>query len=431
MILTARSGTLVDTDSYTNMQLEINSSHTLTAELSVSSVLQNLASSQNTGCLEVTGGDIKWSVFLHCGQLLSIDCSAQSLSQLIYRLTQLGCNEAAKAVNITANTNTYRLNDNLIQQELDRLVTQKMLDPTLAIQLSTAVTKEFLESLLWLQAGSYQWQEQELNAKLATNNAESRLDLSTLIKYYQQRLTIWQNYITIVQSPHQRPYLTQEKFLEKPVVAGTLSSQALRQIAQLMRGISLRELSLLLKQDELKVIQLLIPYIREQIICLREPSSPFQQLPQIPEPDLPCTGSRDEVVSLDRSASTPSNTTKIYKIACIDDSPVVLNELERFLQKDGSYSLIKIEDPIKASSLIFRIKPDLILMDVTMPNINGYQLCYLFRDSATFKNTPIIMVTGNKGLIDKARAKIVGATDYLTKPFTEAVLLELVKKYLV
>ena len=125
------------------------------------------------------------------------------------------------------------------------------------------------------------------------------------------------------------------------------------------------------------------------------------------------------------------NISKTYKIACIDDSPIVLDELERFLQKDGRYSLIKIQDPIEASSLIFRVKPDLILMDVTMPNINGYQLCYLFRDSTTFKHTPIIMVTGNKGSIDKARAKIVGATDYLAKPFTEAVLLELVKKYLV
>lgn len=413
------------------MKLEIDSAQTLTAELNISSVLKHLASSQCTGCLEVTGGKVEWSVFVYCGKLVGIDCSVQSFDQLIYRLRQLGCDAAATAVKITANSSIHALGENLIQQELDRLVMQGMLDPTLVIQLATAVTKEALESLLWLQAGAYQWQEQELSARLTIKNPEFRLDLSKLIEYYQQRLTIWQNHITIVQSPHQRPYLTQEQFLDKPVVAGNLSSKALRQVTQLMRGISLRELSLLLKQDELKVIQLLIPYLRENIICLREPLSPLQQLPQIPEPNLPRTAASDEVVSLERDSRTPSSATKTYKIACIDDSPVVLNELERFLQKNGRYALTKIEDPIKASSLIFRLKPDLILMDVTMPNINGYQLCYLFRDSATFKNTPIIMVTGNKGLIDKARAKIVGATDYLTKPFTEAELIELVEKYLV
>ena len=281
------------------MKLELNSSHTLTAELSVGIVLKNLASSESTGCLKVTGDKIEFSVFLHHGKLLEIDCSAQSLSQLIYRLRQLGCNEAAKSVKITANTNPTPARSPLgiIQQELDRLVDREMLDLTLAIQLSTAVTKEFLESLLWLQTGSCQWQERESNAKTINKNTESKLDLSKLIEYYQQRLKIWQNYITIVQSPHQRPYLTQENLLEKPIVAGTLSSKALRQIAQLMRGISLRELSILLKQDELKVIKLLIPYLREQIFFLREPSSPFNQLPQIPE----FNAVSNEVVSLDRN----------------------------------------------------------------------------------------------------------------------------------
>jgi two-component system, chemotaxis family, response regulator PixG len=70
-------------------------------------------------------------------------------------------------------------------------------------------------------------------------------------------------------------------------------------------------------------------------------------------------------------------------------------------------------------------------MDITMPDINDYKLCRLFRSSAAFETTPIIMVTGNKGLIDKARAKLVGATDYLTKPFSQTELLELVEKHLI
>ncbi len=420
----------MDRVSSRNMKVEIDSSHTLTADQNIGSVLRQLASSQSTGCLEVTGNNIKWSVFLQFGKLLGIDCSVPSLGSLIYRLRQCGCDAAAKAVNTLAVSGKYSPSENFIQQEIDRLVLEDLLDLTLGIQISTDVTKEILESLLWLETGTYQWREKELGTRLAIKNPEYRLDLAKLIAYYHQRLVIWQNHITIVQSPHQRPYLMNEQLLDKPVVAGTLSSKALRQIAQFMRGVSLRELSLLLKQDELKVIQILIPYLRENVISLREPSAACQQLPQVPELNLTNALAGDEVATLDLNARAIGGKTKTYKIACIDDSPLVLNELERFLQTNSSYLLTKIEDPIKASSLIFRLKPDLILMDITMPNINGYQLCYLFRNSATLKDTPIIIVTGNKGLIDKARAKIVGATDYLTKPFTEADLLGLVEKYL-
>ncbi|VEP17338.1 Protein PatA (fragment) [Hyella patelloides LEGE 07179] len=89
-----------------------------------------------------------------------------------------------------------------------------------------------------------------------------------------------------------------------------------------------------------------------------------------------------------------------------------------------------IDDPVQAVPTIFRIKPDLILLDITMPKINGYKLCGLLRDSKNCDRIPIIMVTGNTGFIDKARAKIAGATDYFTKPFTQQGLMQIVEKYL-
>ena len=89
-----------------------------------------------------------------------------------------------------------------------------------------------------------------------------------------------------------------------------------------------------------------------------------------------------------------------------------------------------INDPVKASSVIFRLEPDLILLDITMPRINGYKLCGLLRSSHVFDETPIIMVTGNTGMIDKARAKLAGATDYFTKPFTQEGLMNIIEKHL-
>ncbi len=199
---------------------------------------------------------------------------------------------------------------------------------------------------------------------------------------------------------------------------GTLSAEALTQLAGLLRkGLSLRQLSLYLKQDEIRVASLLCPYIDNKVIHLRPPIPPFDRLPTL---------NRDTKFF---STPPPKAETIKQKIVCIDDSPTMLTEMNRFLSA-GKYEVITIDDPIKASATIFKIKPDLILLDITMPKINGYSLCSLLRNSALFDHTPIIMVSGNTGLIDKARAKICGATGYLTKPFTQQELLEIVDKHL-
>ena len=274
------------------------------------------------------------------------------------------------------------------------------------------------------------WQPDRLLQTAPGLHPPAGLNLATTIDYYQQRLKIWQKFTTIIRSPHQRPYLTNVKFLETPVPGGTLSAKALHQIAQLMKGRSMRDLALFLKQDELKLIQLLTPYLRHNAICLRHPAAPLDRLPLIPEPDLLTVSAVEQLPEIEQKLSIASIDRNLYQIACIDDSPLILDEMERFLGTKGKYQLTKLEDPIKASSIIFRLKPDLILMDITMPGINGYKLCSLFRSSTALAETPIIMVTGNKGLVDRVRANIVGATDYLTKPFTEQDLLALVEKYL-
>jgi two-component system, chemotaxis family, response regulator PixG len=118
-----------------------------------------------------------------------------------------------------------------------------------------------------------------------------------------------------------------------------------------------------------------------------------------------------------------------YTVACIDDSPTVLNAIQKFLE-DQSLSVVAINDPVKALMQIVRSKPDLILLDITMPNLDGYELCALLRRHPLYKRTPIVMVTGNTGLIDRARAKLVRASGYLTKPFTQSDLLKMVFKHL-
>lgn len=126
---------------------------------------------------------------------------------------------------------------------------------------------------------------------------------------------------------------------------------------------------------------------------------------------------------------TPTAPKSTYTIACVDDSRTMLNEISRFLD-DKTFSVFTINDPVKALMQILRIKPDLILLDVSMPTVDGYDLCNLLRKHPVFRNIPIVMVTGNTGIIDRAKAKFVGASGYLTKPFTQADLVKMVFKHL-
>ncbi len=125
-----------------------------------------------------------------------------------------------------------------------------------------------------------------------------------------------------------------------------------------------------------------------------------------------------------------SSNKKIYTVACIDDSPTVLNSIKQFLD-ENTFSVVMISDPVKALMQILRSKPDIILLDVEMPNLDGYELCSLLRRHSAFKNTPIIMVTGRTGFIDRAKAKLVRSSGYLTKPFTQSDLLKMVFKHIV
>jgi two-component system, chemotaxis family, response regulator PixG len=130
-----------------------------------------------------------------------------------------------------------------------------------------------------------------------------------------------------------------------------------------------------------------------------------------------------------RDESRQENDKQIYKVMCVDDSPTVVNAIKYFLD-DSFFEVIGINDPLKALMQTIRVKPDLILLDIGMPNLDGYELCSLLRKHSYFRNTPVIMVTARTSLIDRAKAKMVRSSGYLTKPFTQADLLKIIFHHL-
>lgn len=132
-----------------------------------------------------------------------------------------------------------------------------------------------------------------------------------------------------------------------------------------------------------------------------------------------------DAVTMQSYCSTEHDSRPV--IACVDDSRTVQRNVRLTLEACG-YQVLELMEPARALTALARHKPALILMDISMPELDGYELCRLLRQSSLLRAVPIVMLTGRDGLIDRLRAKMVGATDYITKPFVPQQLLALVDR---
>ena len=116
------------------------------------------------------------------------------------------------------------------------------------------------------------------------------------------------------------------------------------------------------------------------------------------------------------------------RIMVIDDSRTIRRTAESLLKKEG-FEVITATDGFEALSLIADHRPDLILLDIMMPRLDGYQTCALIKHHREFKQTPVIMLSSKDGLFDRARGRVVGADAYITKPFSRDDLLSTIGRY--
>ena len=121
----------------------------------------------------------------------------------------------------------------------------------------------------------------------------------------------------------------------------------------------------------------------------------------------------------------PSNRPRSLnglKILVVDDSKTIRRTAETLLTKEGCQVFTAI-DGFDALSKIADHQPDLIFVDIMMPRLDGYQTCALIKNNQTFKATPVIMLSSKDSIFDRARGRIVGSEEYLTKPFSKEDLI--------
>ncbi|MFB2918840.1 response regulator [Aerosakkonema funiforme] len=288
-------------------------------------------------------------------------------------------------------------------------------------------------------------QQQEKEQLTYTCTQEEVLDASlTLIspaqalQESQQAWETWRSVGLVNLSPNLAPVLKQADELQK--LASPRVYQTLVKVIDGKR--SLRDLAILVKQDLLTLVRSLTPYIRKKIIGLVEiadlpkpgttiaepppesrgeteipPTAPVQQRPVAKA--LPTSPPPTPIIS---TASKPL-------VAYVEDSTLDCQIMEDILNK-ASYGFISIKDSMQALPLLLQHKPDVIFLDLVMPVANGYEICAQIRRISSFKNTPVIILTGNDGIVDRVRAKMVGATDFLSKPVVANKVLAALRKHL-
>ena len=120
-------------------------------------------------------------------------------------------------------------------------------------------------------------------------------------------------------------------------------------------------------------------------------------------------------------------TSSGLKVLVIDDSNTIRRSAEIFL-KQGGHEVLLADDGFDALAKVNDYQPDLIFCDILMPRLDGYQTCAIIKRNAKFSGVPIVMLSSKDGVFDKARGRMVGSQDYLTKPFTKDQLLQTVRE---
>jgi two-component system, chemotaxis family, response regulator PixG len=139
--------------------------------------------------------------------------------------------------------------------------------------------------------------------------------------------------------------------------------------------------------------------------------------------------SRSAVRSRSIQDATPKVAKKGIMVACVDDSPLVYQTLSQILAAHG-YDCYGVQEPLKIMPMLIKNKPDFIFLDLLMPIINGYEVCAQIRKTPSLKDIPVVILTGKDGLVDRMRSKMVGSTDFLSKPVSAETVLKILEKHL-
>ncbi|MBE9043354.1 response regulator [Pleurocapsales cyanobacterium LEGE 10410] len=239
-----------------------------------------------------------------------------------------------------------------------------------------------------------------------SNHSLISINIESAFKQMQQQWSAWiQSGFTSVYPDH-APKIKSREQLEKAV-----PTVVYQNFVKLLDGRrSLRDLAVGMNKDLLLLTKSIYPYVHKGLL----------ELVKVPD--------QNSVNSKTNSANKPIASGNNHLIACIDDSPQICQIMNQIIVKAG-YRFLGIQQPIQAVPKLIGVNPKMIFLDIGMPILNGYEVCTQIRRVSKLQEVPIIMLTGNDGVFDRVKAKVCGASDFLSKPIEVDKILQTIDKF--
>lgn len=385
------------------------------------------------GCLQIINNSVIYFVHVIQGKLFYATNSLAPFERLERHLRRLG-NQNSQLTNEVIKQGREKFRNDLEQytqlpsdyQSIIWLLEAKKIEQQEAVTLIRRISREVFESLLNLSNLANRKFIYRENYDLIIL---LRLDPITFFQQCQKRVQAWQVFNPEIWSSYQRPYLA----TQTNNIAG-LTPEQNQTICKLLKGLNFRQISALIDKDDLIVAKIIYPSILNKTIILRPPKSPFDRLPVIKKNSSYENEIEDWEIEVSKIYSVyedreESRVTK-WKIVCVDHQIENQQKINSFLENKELFNLVMISESLNAFAKILEFQPQLIFLNVDLPELNGYELCSLLRGHQDFKNTPIVMISNNQSLINLTKSKLIGATSYLVRPFTKSDLFNIVYKYL-
>lgn len=360
----------------------------------------------------------QWSLYFYLGDLVG-DAGGVHPVRRWYRQLSQHCPELGVDAGSIQGENRRRYWD---YNSLAALVAQKKIPPERMVAVVEGSILEVLFDILQEERMLPQDSEAQL---LYTYLPEDKLNSPSILipvdQAYQQAQQAWQKWLQagmVNFSPNWAAVIWQREELQQHT-----SPIAYKSLTTLLDGKqTLRDLAIKLRQEVSLLTQSLVPYVREVWIGLIEVEDLSQTVEQFTviqpkqAPVAPPPG---------RTPQQPTGPLVAY----IDDSPMDSQIMSQII-KTANYRYINIQDSVQALPILIEHRPSLIFLDLVMPVANGYEVCAQIRRTSIFKNTPVIIVTGNDGIVDRVRAKLVNSSDFLPKPINTQKVLAMLKKHI-
>jgi two-component system, chemotaxis family, response regulator PixG len=379
--------------------------------LSASELLADFANRRANGLLKVSANDVFWFIYFSEGEIFHANFSIEPIERLEFHLRQVLKAEDQRIEKnllktIRQQTSGVQLGDfypSHDYQTLYSLLSEQQISVANTALITKRMIKETICNFLLLTDFTYDFIPDSRDFPLLFSN-----DFADLLKKCNREINDWQSLKSNIVSFYQRPLVCDENE----------NHGKYNYLKRFLAGSDFNHLSLTLGQSAIRIAQRLDPLIASGVVDLLPPTAQYARLPQLFSPAETQESSEEIVLSADRC-----------KVVSIDNSLTVLQKIDDFLDRDY-FQIFSIQDAVIALDKILVVQPHMILMDIDMSSIDGYNLCRMVRGNQTVKSTPIIMVADNSSLVDRAKAKFFGATDYLMKPFTQDTLNQMVFKHL-